>query len=32
MISQIHNKFILIDYAHSPDAFKNIFSNIKKDK
>ncbi len=30
MISRVDNKFILIDYAHSPDAFKNIFSNIKK--
>ena len=30
MISQIQNKYILIDYAHSPDAFQHIFSNIKK--
>ena len=32
MISQIQNKYILIDYAHSPDAFKHVFSNIKKIK
>tara|TARA_Y100000768_G_scaffold151730_1_gene113439 strand:- start:9847 stop:11301 length:1455 start_codon:yes stop_codon:yes gene_type:complete len=32
IISQIDNKFIIVDYAHSPDAFRNVFSNIKKIK
>ena len=30
MISCANNKFILVDYAHSPDAFATVFSNIKK--
>ena len=30
VVSHIDDKFILVDYAHSPDAFKTIFSNIKK--
>jgi len=30
VISKKQDKFILIDYAHTPDAFYTIFSNIKK--
>ena len=30
LINNTDNRFILVDYAHSPDAFEAIFSNIKK--
>ena len=30
LISNVNDRFVLVDYAHSPDAFKTVFSNIKK--
>ena len=32
LVCKKNNKYFFIDYAHTPDAFKQIFSNIKKVK